>query len=105
MPEKTNDLPKSLKLAEGKIAGSNDTDLQRRKTVVIGRGAGCDVVLKDVKASRKHCRLTRAEGSFQLEDLGSKNGTFVDGQKINAPILLKVNQTFKVGDTVFYLAS
>ena len=99
-----NELPKSLKLAEGEIAGSSDTDLQRRKTVVIGRGPGCDVVLKDVKASRKHCRLTRTAGSFQLEDLGSKNGTYVEGVKISAPVLLKANQAFKVGDTVLYLA-
>ncbi len=99
-----NEPPKSLKLTEGQVAGSHDTDLQQRKTVVIGRGPGCDVVLKDVKASRKHCRLTRKDGSFQLEDLGSKNGTFVEGVRITEPVLLKINQTFKVGDTVFYLA-
>jgi pSer/pThr/pTyr-binding forkhead associated (FHA) protein len=72
--------------------------------VVIGRAPDCDVVIKDNKASRRHCKLTRQDDGFLLEDLGSRNGTFVDGAKINEPISLKTNHTFKIGDTIFYLA-
>lgn len=79
-------------------------DLKTRDTIVIGRGVECDVVVKDAKASRRHCRLTRQKTEFVLEDLGSRNGTFVDGTKITAPVTLKSNQTFKIGDTIFYLA-
>jgi len=63
----------------------------------------CDVVIQDLKASRRHCQLTRKESGFLLEDLGSRNGTLVNGTKITQPMLLKVNQTFQIGDTMFYL--
>jgi len=81
-----------------------ETSLQKRDSVVIGRGSECDVVIKDAKASRQHCKLSRKEDGFLLEDLGSRNGTLVNGSKITEPVLLKANQTFQVGDTMFYLA-
>lgn len=71
---------------------------------MIGRGVECDVVIKDAKASRKHCRLVRKEEGFVLEDLGSKNGTYVDGKRISEKIAMKPQQTFKIGDTIFYLS-
>jgi len=71
---------------------------------VIGRGVECDVVIKDSKASRKHCRLVRKDDGFLLEDLGSKNGTFVDGKRISGQIALQPQHTFKIGDTIFYLS-
>lgn len=75
-----------------------------KQTLTIGRDADCDIVLHDAKASRKHCRLTRDAECVTLEDLGSRNGTFIDGQKLSTPTVLKPSQSFKVGDTVFYLA-
>ena len=81
-----------------------ETHVAVSKSVVIGRAPECDLVIQDAKASRRHCRLTRGADSFLLEDLGSKNGTFVDGKRIQAPVSLKVSQTFKVGDTIFYLS-
>jgi pSer/pThr/pTyr-binding forkhead associated (FHA) protein len=48
--------------------------------LLIGRGPECDVVVPDRQVSRHHARVRRmAEGEFQLEDLGSKNGTHVNG--------------------------
>ena len=81
-----------------------ETNLQKREAVVIGRGSECDVVIQDLKASRQHCKLTRKENGFLLEDLSSRNGTLVNGTKISEPMLLKASQTFQVGDTMFYLA-
>ena len=104
MPDKTNPMPKALKLAEGAQGEPLETNLQRRKVVVIGRGVECDIVIKDVKASRRHCQLTRGDAAFILEDLGAKNGTYVEGKRINEPVALKPNQAFKVGDTIFYLS-
>ena len=96
-------VPSALKVSEGPQAKLIETSLQKRDSVVIGRGTDCDVVIQVLKASRRHCQLTRREDGFLLEDLGSRNGTLVNGSKITAPILLKVNQTFQIGDTMFYL--
>jgi pSer/pThr/pTyr-binding forkhead associated (FHA) protein len=92
--------------AEREAAENNalQATLRRRDSVVIGRGTECDVVIKDPKASRRHCQLTRKEAGFLLEDLGSKNGTYVNGSRITSPIVLKPNETFKIGETMFYLA-
>jgi pSer/pThr/pTyr-binding forkhead associated (FHA) protein len=104
MADKPKRLPSALKLAEGTDDPTLAANLKERKSIVIGRGLDCDVVIKDVKASRRHCQLTRTQTSFVLEDLGSKNGTYVDGERITTSVALKPNQTFKIGDTVFYLA-
>jgi two-component system, cell cycle sensor histidine kinase and response regulator CckA len=51
--------------------------------IVIGRGESVDVLLDDTEVSRKHARLYRDdEGAFQLEDLGSRNGTFLNGLQV-----------------------
>jgi pSer/pThr/pTyr-binding forkhead associated (FHA) protein len=99
----SSNAPLALKHAQGE-GKPVETKLGRREEIVIGRGVECDVVIKDVKASRRHCRLVRKGEGFLLEDLGSKNGTFVDGKKISDQVALKTQQTFKIGDTVFYLS-
>jgi pSer/pThr/pTyr-binding forkhead associated (FHA) protein len=96
-------MPRALKVSGGQEKTTIETNLQRRDSVVIGRGADCDVVIQDLKASRRHCQLTRNESGFMLEDLGSRNGTYVNGEKITAPVLLKAKHTFQIGDTMFYL--
>ena len=96
-------MPRALKMSSGPEKQLIETNLQRRDSVVIGRGTECDVVIHDLKASRRHCQLTRSSDGFLLEDLGSRNGTFVNGVKITEPVLLKANHTFQIGDTMFYL--
>ena len=81
-----------------------ETSLQKRDEIVIGRGTECDLMVHDIKASRTHCKLIRQGDGFLLTDLDSKNGTYVNGQRINAPVLLRSKETFKIGDTIFYLA-
>lgn len=89
-------------------SSSEDTNIlsrfHKRESVVIGRGSECDIVVKDAKASRRHCQLSRKENGFLLEDLGSRNGTYVNGRKISEPILLHHNETFRIGETMFYLS-
>jgi pSer/pThr/pTyr-binding forkhead associated (FHA) protein len=80
------------------------SSLHSRDLIVIGRAVECDVVIHDAKASRNHCKLTRQGEGFLLEDMGSKNGTYVDGRRIHQPIQIKPNQTFKIGDTIFYIS-
>ncbi|MGH8495956.1 MAG: FHA domain-containing protein [Gammaproteobacteria bacterium] len=57
--------------------------------VLIGRSEECDVVLKGGYPSRRHARLSISEGAARLEDLGSSNGTFVNGERITGAVALK----------------
>ena len=68
-------------------------------TAVVGRGDDCDVVLDDGSVSRRHAQLARdARGLYRLEDLGSANGTFVDGARVAAPVLLADGCKLRFGD-------
>jgi putative serine protease PepD len=51
---------------------------------VLGRQQGCDLVVRDTRASRKHLELVPEAGGLRLTDLGSANGTYLDGRKIDA---------------------
>ena len=71
------------------------------KTVKIGRNPGNDVVLTDLKVSRFHCHITQYDnGSCQVFDVGSSNGTFVNGRRIFGQTGLSPNDVIRVGDTV-----
>jgi S1-C subfamily serine protease len=66
----------------------------------IGREAGADLVLADGKASRRHAALrVLPDGRATLYDLGSSNGTFVNGQRVQS-VLLSGGEQIQIGDTV-----
>ena len=64
-----------------------DQALPGVKNIILGRGVDSDVVLTDEKVSRRHAMLTMRDGKVFVEDLGSKNGTFIvrDGVQIEVP--------------------
>ena len=53
--------------------------------LTIGRGPECDIVIPDRQVSRVHARLRRGESGFEVEDLGSKNGTHLNGTPVLDP--------------------
>jgi len=65
--------------------------------VVIGRLPECDVQLPSNMVSRKHARVYRSGNRYSIEDLGSGNGTFVNGQKIDGAQELHPNDRLKFG--------
>ena len=68
---------------------------------VIGRDESCDLTLDDERASRQHARITvQADGTTTIEDLGSSNGTTVNGQRITAPTTLDGGETIQIGSTI-----
>ena len=69
--------------------------------VTMGRAAGCTVTVDDTYASQLHARLFHREGALHVEDLGSTNGTYVNGRKVDGAIPVKRGDHIKVGATVF----
>ena len=60
----------------------SEDELKPKASWVIGRAQDCDLVLAEAQVSSHHCRLTHEADGFLLEDLGSTNGTFVNGARI-----------------------
>ena len=55
----------------------------------IGRGEECDLVIQDRQVSRYHARIVKSVDGYILEDLGSKNGTHINGAKLEKPMRLQ----------------
>jgi hypothetical protein len=64
----------------------------------LGRAATCQLVLEDEFASRRHAQIVLRDDLYWLRDLGSKNGTFVDGRPVIGEILLSDGALIQIGD-------
>ena len=71
---------------EGPLKGQR---WQLSQTIVLGRESSCDVVVADRQISRFHARITPTTEGVILEDLGSKNGTHLNGIPLTAPVVLQ----------------
>ena len=68
--------------------------------VTVGRAGGCAVLLpEDSFVSQLHARLFRRDGSLFVEDLGSTNGTFLNGRKVTAPVPIRKGDKVQFGRT------
>jgi pSer/pThr/pTyr-binding forkhead associated (FHA) protein len=68
--------------------------------LTIGREGNAGLILDDRGVSRLHARFTDENGAVVLEDLGSSNGTFVNGEQISGPVELAAGDEVQVGGTV-----
>ncbi len=81
-------------------------DLFRGKDrLVIGRGADCDVSLPHPSISRRHALLERLPDGLRLRDLGSLNGTLVDGRRLREPTVLRPHERVGIGPYLFVYAN
>jgi serine phosphatase RsbU (regulator of sigma subunit) len=67
--------------------------------LLIGRAADCDLALADPYLSRHHARLRLTDASARVEDLGSANGTLVNGVRMESTVELKDGDVIRVSDT------
>lgn len=100
------DLPRTgdtLTVKSGSGRG-NTYDLPEGE-VVIGRDPSCFVSLDDGKVSSQHLRLSHANGTWFALDLGSTNGSYLNGQKIVGQRELSNGDEIRIGDTVLELGA
>ena len=68
--------------------------------VRLGRDLGNDITINDPEVSRHHARFLVRDESVFIEDLGSTNGTFLNGERITNPQQLRVGDTITFGDKI-----
>ena len=91
----------ALKFISGKYQGG-EFPLKGDKQLIIGRSSELDIVLVEDMVSRKHAKITLAGGKITIEDLGSTNGTFVNGEKVKTS-RLKEGDRILVGTSILKL--
>jgi len=64
--------------------------------LTIGRAPECDILIPDRQVSRYHARVVQDRKSIDLEDMGSKNGTFIGGKPLEGRVTLEDGMTFQV---------
>lgn len=72
-----------------------------RNTVTIGRKDDNSIILSDTFVSGNHAKLYVRNNEFYLEDLDSTNGTYINNQKLQGRMKLKMNDEIKIGTVVF----
>ena len=90
--------PQQLKLLEP--AARRGETFTLRDELTVGRGGGCGIVLDDTFVSQVHARVFRRDGDVWVEDLGSRNGTLVNGQPLTTAQRLRRGDTVQFGKTV-----
>ena len=77
----------------------------RQDRTTLGRNIDCTIPLTGKQVSRQHAHIYHQEGHYYLQDLGSSNGTFLNGKRLtpNAPSLLTERDTFQIGPYLFGL--
>jgi serine/threonine protein kinase len=69
--------------------------------MIAGRSQSNEIWVNNNNASRRHAEILKVGDGYQIRDLGSTNGTWVNSQRIAAPVMLKENDTVIIGDTEF----
>jgi hypothetical protein len=70
----------------------------------IGRAPGCDLVIDDITVSRGHARLERTPAGWRLADVGSTNGTRVNGWLVRDPVEVRSGDLVRFGDAEYTLS-
>lgn len=67
----------------------------------VGRQQGCQIRISSSQVSRKHCELFEKKGHLLVKDLGSSNGTLINGKKIEGQQVVEVGSILTIGSVVF----
>ena len=89
--------PGTIRVVGGPLAGTSL--MLSGAPVTFGRAPDNTIVISDDFASSHHARISAQNGAWVLEDLGSTNGTIVDGNRMTGPVRLRVGTTITIGHT------
>jgi len=95
-----NDRPRfALRFISGKYQGG-EFPLRMNREIIIGRSSDLDMVLVEDMVSRRHAKISSTEAEVYIQDMGSTNGTFVNGEKIAGRALLHEGDRILVGTSI-----
>ncbi len=95
-PPRPADVPMLFVIRDGDAAGQSF--VLDHAMLTIGRGSECNVVINDASISRRHAQVLRQANGNYVQDLGSRNGTKVNGEPLHAPRLLQAGDIVCVGN-------
>lgn len=72
-----------------------------RGPITVGRSPGADIVINDTFVSGRHARFSPLGDGLTIEDLGSTNGTLLNGRHVTSPVGLQSGEAVTIGDVVF----
>jgi len=93
-------MPDSSRLVMSQGPQPGQTFMLDQDTISLGRDPSNNIVIDSPQASRQHARITRQGNLMVIEDLGSTNGTFVNGVRLTDPHTLANNDVLGLGDAV-----
>ena len=93
----------ALRFISGKYQGG-EFPLRMEREIIIGRSSDLDMVLVEDMVSRKHAKISTQAGQIVIQDLGSTNGTFVNGEKIEEA-RLKEGDRILIGTSIIKLVA
>ena len=89
-------MPQQMTIVDGPMTGSR---------MDLGGAPDCDFLVSDDFASGRHARLIKRDSVWFVEDLDSRNGTFVHGEKIEGPVRVTSGSDIKIGRTTVRLVA
>ena len=92
---------RQLLVTGGALAGTKIT--LGEAAITIGRAEDNTLVITDDYSSARHAKLVPRDGQWYLEDLGSTNGTYLDQQRVQGPLLISPGQPIRIGQTALEL--
>jgi len=100
-PVRRANEPTRLVVTEGGLRGT--TLPLGASAILIGRAPSCTLVLDDDYSSSRHARIYPEAGQWYVEDLGSTNGTFLDGTKVESSMPIPLGAPVRIGQSVIEL--
>ncbi len=83
------------------VEGAKQCIVRLKLPTVIGRSKDASIKVPQSQVSRQHCEIYEEDKLLVVEDLGSSNGTFIDGERVQEPTFLYPGETLRIGNIVF----